>query len=179
MNTLVDPFDLDSFPNLPADPDPFIDAAVGRVRAFARWHIAPVVTETVYAECHDGRTLVLPTLRLLSVTQIRAGGATYLPADFTVYRNGSVVFNRWGVRDWWLPLGMVEADITHGFDACPPELLPVIASYATLAASPRDPAVSAMTVGQVTTMFNRTSRAADPDSLENMIQRYRLPSGTA
>jgi hypothetical protein len=181
-NTLVDVYDLADFPggtDAGQFNQTFIDAAVARIRAHVGWHIAPVVSETVYVSTRDGRTFDVPTLRLVSVSEIRWAGFTYHPGDYTIYRNGVVALNRW--PRYYFPgfaeAGEAELDITHGYPQCPPELLPKIASLVLASSSPRDPSLSRMIVGQVQMQYDQ--RAAGSLDADDVLERYRLPAGVA
>lgn len=177
-NTLVGSYLFDDLPGGPI-PALYIDAAVARIRAHVGWHIAPVLTETVQAQSTDGRTFILPTLLLKTVTEIRWAGQVYAPGDFTTYRNGVVALNRW--PRYYFPAmaesGMAEADIAHGYDECPPDLMPKIASLAMASAVPRDPALSRVMLGSMQAMYDQ--RAAGGLDSDDVLERYRLPAGVA
>lgn len=123
---LVDEGRLDSFPGGPFDPS-VVASAVARVRREARWHIAPSVTETLTVDAHGGTLLLLPTMYLTAVTEVRdvSGDDPVELEDWKWSRNGYLT------RCWW-PCGprAVEVDVTHGYAECPDDLLPVIAAAA-------------------------------------------------
>lgn len=114
---LVIPSDLTGFPGAPFD-ETLVNAAAESVRSEAGWHIAPVVTETLRVKSWGGTDLVIPSLRILSVTAVRYGLVTYV-GDWTLLPDG--LYRRSG----W-PVGVIEVDLIHGYDATPAELLPVI-----------------------------------------------------
>lgn len=125
MAQLALPADLVDFPGAPFPPS-IVEAACEAVRRDARWHIAPPVTETVTVDSGGGTLLVLPTLRMTAVTEVRdvTGDA---PEVLTGWRKSSagLLYRSSG---WPVGLAAVEVDLTHGHDVCPPELLPVIAA---------------------------------------------------
>lgn len=105
------------------------EAAAESVRSECDWHLAPSVTETVKLR-GGGGVLILPSLRVTAIASITG-------VDGTV------------VDGWeWMPNGVVErmagafprfvnVTFTHGYDACPKELLPIIAERAQSQASGR------------------------------------------
>lgn len=82
------------------------------IRNYCGWHIAPFITETLTVSGEDDSVLILPTLRILDVTEIRVNdrrvegyrwarhGVIYLPAAV-----------RWGYP--------IEVDLIHGYEQLP------------------------------------------------------------
>lgn len=134
-NTLVDPADLLPYPGAPFSPE-VVDSVAAEVRADADWHIAPAVTETVTVESQGGRYLFLPTLRLTAVTAVRNVTDT-TPVLLDGYRTQLTAEFHAGVlkRPYGWPCGVLEVDLTHGYDECPTDLLPAIAELARMARS--------------------------------------------
>lgn len=141
MNTLCIPADLGPFAPGALLDDAAVDAAVDAVRSAADWHIAPEVTETIFVPSRGGYGLPLKSRRIVSVAAVRNGSDTL--ADWSMYPGG-MLYRRQG----W-PVGVLQVDLTHGFSACPPALLPVIA----FAAQWRDPAVGSARVGGVAVTY--------------------------
>lgn len=103
-----------------------VKAAGETLRRLAGWHIAPTLTETVTLD-HDGAsTLLLPSLLVTSVASVRDVSGD-VPRELTGWRwsQAGMIQSRGG-----LPCGFrsVEVTFTHGHEACPGELLPVIAA---------------------------------------------------
>ena len=117
-NTLVTPFDLADFPGAPFD-DIMVDIAAAQVRAEAGWHIAPVVTETLRINTWGGYDLRIPSLRIVSISEIRVDGVAYDASDWSAIPYGIYRYAGW-------PTGVVEVDLVHGFDDTPLDLLPVL-----------------------------------------------------
>jgi hypothetical protein len=101
-------------------------AASQMVRRVCGWHIAPSVTETIVLD-HDGSGVVhLQSLFVTDVATVRdLSGST--PRDLTLWR-----WSADGMLEGNFPEGfrVLEVTFTHGYEACPEELLPVIASRA-------------------------------------------------
>ena len=92
-------------------------------------------------------------------------------------RDGSNTLTGWTLnpggtlyRSIGWPVGVLQVDLTHGYDRCPPDLLPVIA----LAAQQRDPSVSSTRVGEVAVTY----RDGSP-SLRLAVDAYAAWSGIA
>lgn len=125
--TLLDPEDLGDFPGAPFS-EGVVDSAAAAVQRVAGWHIAPVVTETLTLDSDGGPTLVLPSLKVVSVTAVRNVTDPDAPVTLEGWRlrRASMTLRR--ACGW--PCGTLEVDLEHGYEACPPDLLPVIASVA-------------------------------------------------
>lgn len=127
MQPLVLPSDLDGFPGAPFS-HAVATAASEAVRRECGWHIAPQVTQTLTLDVSGGPVLILPTLRLVSVSEVRDMTGDN-PRVLTGWRmsQAGMLSRRGG---WPCGFGAVEVDVVHGYEQCPPELLPVIASSA-------------------------------------------------
>lgn len=170
MNTLVSPAELLPFGQFA---DEFVDAAAAGVRGDADWHIAPRMTETVRVVLRGGErdTLVLPHTRDMAgapvvVNSVTGNGVLLGGWD---YAEGCVVRSSLG----WRAYRSVLVSITHGFVTCPPDLLPVLATRAQAAKSPRDSRVSSFTNGAIQMAFG------DLASVDPTIARYAVIGGVA
>lgn len=127
-NDLIpDPTVLDGFPGAPFT-EQQIDAAVGALRAHLGWHVAPSQADSEAFDVIGGqRELVLSTRHLVSVDEVLAPGIVD-PSGYSVSHRNAIIRGSW-------PSGFeaVTVEYTHGYTACPPELLPVIAELATAA----------------------------------------------
>lgn len=124
---LATPADLAGFPGAPFTAD-IIAAASAGIRRRAGWHIAPSATETIVLDTRGGPFLLLPTLHLTEVTEVRD-----VTEDAPVVMDGWR-FNRGGDlyrrRGWAPDFQSVEVDIKHGFTATPADLFAAIAQVA-------------------------------------------------
>lgn len=129
-NSMVQVSDLTDFPGAPFS-QKIVDSAVRELRSRLGWHVAPVITETLTLDHDGGPDLVLPTRRIVSVTEIRDVSGT-TPAVVTGYRtsrNTGIV-----TRGYWpCGLSVLEVDLTHGYeiDPLPEDLLAAVASMAS------------------------------------------------
>lgn len=149
--------------------DDAVEAAGESIRSETGWHIAPTATETLVLDSEGGYALMLPTLHLIEVTEVRdVSGDT--PAIITGWRKsvaGMLIlpYGRWAVG-----AETIEVDIEHGYETCPLELLPVLArrirdNAATSAGQVR---LGSLSIG--TTSVGTTVTAQD----EAVIARYSL-----
>lgn len=123
LEPLVSETDLADFPGAPFSPST-VQAAAGQVRRICGWHIAPSLTQTLTLD-HDGSgVLYLPSLYVTDVASVK---------DLTGSTPREVSRWRWsgaGMIEGHFPAGFraVEVTLTHGYEACPADLLPVLAS---------------------------------------------------
>lgn len=120
---LVTGTDLEGFlPDGPV-PDAVVKAAAGSVRVDAGWHIAPVITETVEVNVCGDRRIVLPTRRVVEVLSVVDVYGAVLPVGEYMLVGQSLErrYGTWGH-------GRVFVELRHGFDDCPPELVPLVAA---------------------------------------------------
>lgn len=134
---LVGETDLDDFPGAPY-PLLIVQAAAESLRRDCGWHIAPEVEETLTVDGTDGRELILPTLRIVAITEIRDVTDPDNPVvldDWRVANVRGIVYRRIG---WPCEVGSIEVDLTHGYATCPPELFPEVATRCRAASSAVD-----------------------------------------
>lgn len=125
---LVEPDELSGFPGAPFSAA-VVESAAASVRRDTGWHIAPSAVETVGMASAGGQLILLPTLHLTSVAAVRDVTDPDNPKVLTGWSSAATARFRAGVlyrRSGW-PCGDIEADIVHGYDSCPPDLMPAIA----------------------------------------------------
>lgn len=145
-------------------PQDMIDRVVDTVRTLCGWHVWPVREETLTVDSAGDAVLILPTLCLVDVLSVTAGGE---PVDVDAYG--------WSADGWlqrsrgrW-PVGprSVTATIRHGMEDAP-ALAAVCCQMAVRSATAQD----GYTVGGISV----GARAGiTPQSTEwRIIDRYRL-----
>lgn len=157
---LVEPEDMAGQPGAPFSQAAL--AAIGEsIRREAGWHIAPEVTETLIVDSIGGRILILPTLHLVSVSQVRDGDGSVL-TGWRMSKRGMLSRS----SGWPAGFGAVEVDVVHGHKTCPAELLPVVASRAQRR-------VRSESIGGRSVTFD-----ADPDAgtAPSVLARFALPA---
>lgn len=154
---------LEAFPGGPFAPS-FIASASAEIRSSAGWHIAPAVQQTRVLWCNGGPVLKLPTLKLDIEAPITVahGDDTYTAGAFDADPDGLL----YRLSGW--PYGRVTVTFTHGYEACPAELLPVLAEKAQGFA--RDRSVKQESI------LSRSVSYGAPEGPDNdtVIARYRL-----
>lgn len=123
--------DVDSYTRgrLPAsDPETqrLLDAALARVRRFCGWHVSPVREDTVTVRPggHDWTEwIILPTLKVVSLTSITEDDQTIDPASIQQFTNEpGVLYKKRGCSfpfnpRYWHPHYSVTVTFQHGFTA--------------------------------------------------------------
>lgn len=100
--------------------EPLLAGASAAIRRYCRWHVTPVVDESMILD-HDGGPIVaLPTLRLIDVTALAIHGTEYTPAELDELKwshNGEIALPSPG-RGMRPGAGFraIAATIRHGFD---------------------------------------------------------------
>ena len=103
-----------------------VSSAAASVRDEAGWHIAPLVTETLVLDSQGGRRLILPSLQIDSVAEVRdvTGDTPAVLEGWRLSRRACFLYLEKG---WPTGVAAVEVDLTHGCEACPEDLLAVVA----------------------------------------------------
>lgn len=138
-------------------------AAVSEVRGYCRWHLAPSLTETVTVDGSGGSVQLLPTLHLTNLISITNDGTLVEEPQWS--EMGAVR----GPRYWTCKYRGVVAEITHGYEDFPPEVLAVIRSMASGAGGALGGTATRLTSGPHSVEF------ADPTPLHRaVLDRYRI-----
>jgi hypothetical protein len=173
-NTLTTPGALTDLPGAPFA-DVTVDAAVAQIRFDAGWHIAPVVTDEVLVlDGVRGRELVLPSRKVVTVTQVRDLTDPDAPVVMIGWRliPGQIL-----VHDAWpCEEATIEVTLTHGYTECPADLLPLIAAMAS--ASALDTTRTRQKAGAFEVeQTNLSTLAAYAESLRSALDPYRARMG--
>ena len=129
------------------------------VRDYCGWHIAPSITEEVTVDGSGGALLLLPTLRLTDLASITNDGRLVANPEWS--QTGMVR------GSWTGKFRGVVANMTHGFDECPAEVVAVIREMVDGQARTG--------VSQVTTGSHQVSFDLAPDVRQRrVLNRYRL-----
>ncbi|MDI3330134.1 MAG: hypothetical protein QJR09_05275 [Micrococcus sp.] len=89
-----------------------LDGASAAVRRYCRWHVAPVLEETLTEDGPGGTVLHLPTGRLLSLVEVTDGGRPVELSTLDVSRAGMIERG----AGWSARFGGVTARVRHGWD---------------------------------------------------------------
>lgn len=149
-------------------------AAMGAIRRYCGWHIAPVISQTLILDGSGRQVLLLPTLRLKSVEAVKEHGRA-VPLDGIEWSHKGILRRR---TRWTDRLRGVEVSLHHGFDDTP-QLSALVVSVAERArASPAG--VVSESAGAVNIRFSTFgSGAAGAVALMEheyaLLDQYRLP----
>ena len=100
----------------------WIERASDVVRDVCGWHIAGVETHTVIMDTRGGRSLVLPTLRLVAPPVVAVDGEVM---DLDGWSPRGMVETR---KPLPRRLGAVQVTMTHGYDTVPGAVASAVAS---------------------------------------------------
>lgn len=151
-------------------------AASSRIRAWCRWHVSPVIAETLVLDGSGTDVLMLPSRLVLDVTEVLVNGQPVAGFDWS--RSGWIEAHYGTFPD---RLRSVSVTLTHGHDQLPEEILQVVRGMAQRAA---DVAENGMVVAQGTDSFNVSygrsawGGAADLELLPTdraLLAPYRVP----
>ncbi|MDZ7910807.1 MAG: hypothetical protein U5O16_03075 [Rhodococcus sp. (in: high G+C Gram-positive bacteria)] len=142
-----------------------LGVASGAVRAYCGWHVAPVVEEKIVLDGHGGTVLDLPTLRLVSINEVKVQGAVVPDVEWS---GDGMLRGQW--PDRWRS---IEVDMRHGYDA-PADLLGVVLDAAARAVN-SELGGHAETIGPFSFSASEGSTALFDHELR-VLDRYRLPS---
>jgi hypothetical protein len=138
-------------------------ATVAEVRAFCGWHIAPEVTETRTFDGRGGSLLFLPTLQLVDLVSITNDGTAVTDPEWS--ETGKVRH-----YCWTLKFRGIVAEMTHGYEEWPAELLAVMAEMSSSVSS-QYAGVKAVTSGAHQVTFETSMSSTQRE----VLGRYQLP----
>lgn len=171
-----------SVPDPPPGGQGMRGAAWGIIRAYARWHICPIITETLTLDATGTRTINLPTLRLLEVERLEYAGQE-IAADSFEFSDAGLI--RVGKTALPSRLGGIKATIRHGY--APEECVEIFQIAQALADRMQTGRASQGIVQQTTGPFSMRygtltggmplSQALLLEPEKQVLARYRLPLG--
>lgn len=137
-------------------------SGISAVVAYCGWHIAPSISETLQVEGDGGRVLLLPSLHVTNVTEVRDESGNVV-TGWKARRNGVL-------RGCWKAEELYEVDVTHGYDAMPDEVEEIIAKL-----DAEGIGVGAVRV-TVSGPFSQTyDLSSQPITVRSVLDRYKLP----
>lgn len=123
------------FGSAPAGVDQMLEAASALVRNACRWHVWPIVTETVTLDGPGRDMLSLPSLKVTAVTSVtetqRGKGATVATVDVDDLEwSAAGLVWRHDRRCWTSRARGVTVTFSHGWEAPPPEITQTVLAVA-------------------------------------------------
>lgn len=111
------------------DPEAWADA-LDAIRVHCGWHVAPSAAMTLRVDGRGGRVLLLPSLHVTRVVEVRVDGVVT-----SAYRwsEGGMLERTGGV--WPVGFGRIEVDLEHGFDDLPRPVSRIARSLTSAAAT--------------------------------------------
>ena len=150
-------------------------AALGFIRAYCGWHIAPVRTEVVAPRGATGHLFTLPTLKLVEVLSLTVDGE---PQDVAPPATGLPALQSGLASVYWpgacsRRLGGVQLSIRHGLPEAPAEL----AALAVQLKNVMLVGVGGVRVGNISLTPAAVSAATAglPPFMLTILDLYRLP----
>ncbi|EHK86389.1 hypothetical protein [Rhodococcus pyridinivorans] len=141
-----------------------LGVASAAIRSYCGWHVTPVVIETVTLDGDGGTILSLPTLRLVSLVEVRVQGEAVEDVEWS--SDGSLR-GKW--PDRWRS---IEVTMEHGYDQ-PADLLGVLVDAAARAVN-SELGGAAETIGPFSFTASEGSTVMYAHELQ-ILDRYRLP----
>ncbi|MDV6271100.1 hypothetical protein [Rhodococcus globerulus] len=142
-----------------------LNVASGAIRSYCGWHVAPVLVDTITLDGDGGTILILPTLRLVSLDEVRVQGVVTADVQWSTH---GVIEGQWPRRR-----RSVVVDVRHGYDA-PADVLGVALDAAARAVN-SELGGHAETIGPFSFSASEGSTALFDHELR-VLDRYRLPS---
>lgn len=137
--------------------------AVAEVRAFCGWHLAPSLRETLTVDGSGSSLQLLPTLHLTELHSISSDGTDVTDPEWSDM--GAVK----GPRFWTAKYRGVVADITHGYDDFPLEVMAVLRSLASSGVSALGGIPTKMTSGPHSVELSNAAPLQ-----RTILERYRV-----
>lgn len=167
MADLVSAEEVADFPGAPFAAD-VLTAAGETVRGECGWRIAPSATQTVLLDSDGGCVLYVDSRKVTAVAQVRnMTGAAPVVLDDVKWSESGRLYRAAG-----FPRGVqaVEVEFTDGYEACPPDLIPVVADIAR--ASTRSSTVAQKSLGSGAITYSST---VDPlEAAASSLVRYQI-----
>lgn len=142
------------------------DAAVAVVRAYCGWHIAPVLTETVTVDAQGGRALVLPSLRIVDVAEVKVGDQVVTDPEWSA---AGFIRGRWPDK-----LRSVTVTWTHGYEGSPLALVAATRRLVDIGGVPAG--IRSRATGPYSVTYRDAEAIVDQDFyLSTVLSVYKLP----
>lgn len=142
-----------------------LNVASEAIRSYCGWHVSPVIEQSITLDGDGGTVLILPTLRLVALDEVRVNGAVIPNVEWSEF---GALRGQWPSR--WRS---IEVDIRHGYEA-PADLLGVALEAAARAVN-SELGGQAETIGPFSFTASEGSTALFDHELR-VLDRYRLPS---
>ena len=143
-------------------------AASAAVRAYCRWHVAPVIEETVVLDATGGRVLQLKSMEVRDVSEVKVLGRVLDESEFAWSADGLLE----GDKPFPCRYRSVEVTLQHGFDEVPD--LSAIASQIARFALASPMGRTREQAGQIAVSWGTAEGMRWSESALEMMKPYRL-----
>ncbi|MSS84488.1 hypothetical protein FYJ24_06865 [Actinomycetaceae bacterium WB03_NA08] len=145
------------------------DAASAAVRRYCRWHVAPVIEETITVDGSGGSVLRLPSQHVVDVLEVKVSGVPVSADQFSWSVAGLLELHgkRFPKR-----YRSVEVTLRHGYDYVPD--LSAIASQVARFALASPMGRTREQAGQISVSWGTAQGMAWSESMLEMMKPYRL-----
>lgn len=170
----VEVTDLEAYQS--GDADAILGQAEATIRAYCGWHVSPDLTETLTLDGQGGRHLWLPSLKVNSITSVTHLGEP-VDLDDVDWSESGYLELRCGY--WTRRPRRIAVTLNHGYEVAPAELVEVVVSIASRAASSPSGAVREQ-AGQVnftwaTVASGVSGGLALLQHERDILDKYKLP----
>jgi len=167
---------------IPAD-DPYvveaINAASRLIRNYCRWHVAPVIQETIKVAVRPRSPLYLPTLHMVDLLALTASGVAADVARVEWDEAGIIEYSRSAFGTYALRRA-VEVTFTHGYEDVPEDIVDLTLMIASRALGSPLGVVRESTMSSSVTYsqagFNVAGGSALLEHEKESLEIYRRPA---
>ena len=165
--------------NIQIDESYWMRAGEAAVRAFCRWHVAPVVEETLTVDTQAGRRVILPTMRILDLSKVVYDGVD-ITGRVAWSAAGILAFKKNDPGRFEETYRGLEVTLRHGYE--PGEVPEIVALVATVGRRAKDQKlVASQSVNGASVSYLTAGGAPLSVPLlaieKEMLAKYRLPGG--
>lgn len=152
-----------------SSPAPEPTPGLTALRSWCGWHITPPRSETLKVESDGGNALLVPSLFIRSVAEIRDEAGDLVPTADYRWRANGIIRGRWREHE------LYSITLTHGYEKLPVELIDIVSD---LGDGGVGRTLAARTAGPFSQTYGSTSDLeAQPITVRSIVDRYRIPAG--
>lgn len=153
------------------EPQWFLDAVAETITDYCHWHIAPEKVELDYVAAVGGNGIILlPSLHVTSVDELRLNGSVVDPALYDVHEEGWIEFTGFLKPPRRLS---VRVDFTHGYETTPSSVAEVGFELAATVLEKASGIVTDLTRGPTVMKFKEFGVVLSDNQMDRL-NSYRL-----
>lgn len=150
------------------------EAASAAVRRYCRWHVAPLIEDTILIDGNGGKVLQVPSMRVVDVLSVKIEGVE-VPSSHYAWSEAGLIELHGKLGQWkHFPrrYRSVEVTLQHGFDVAPD--LSALASQIARFALASPMGRTREQAGQVAVSWGTAQGMNFSESALEMMKPYRL-----